>query len=101
MDEEEKKPEGEEETTADSTEGSKPETTPLIEQANTASERLEAANEKKEELLAREEKLEADKRLGGRAEAGRKPEVKKKLDDKEYFEALEKGEVNLNEDDGR
>lgn len=45
----------------------------VVERANVAAQRLEDANRKKEELLAREEQLYAKKLLGGRAEAGTTP----------------------------
>ena len=69
----EKKPE---KPTGDSEEGDKPKASTLVDDANTAAERLEKANERKAELLRQEEELMAKKALGGRAEAGQAPVVK-------------------------
>ena len=44
----------------------------MVEKANEAAERLEKANTEKERLLLREEKLQAEKALGGTADAGTK-----------------------------
>lgn len=62
----------------------------LIEQAKKAAERLEAANKKMEELVKRQEDLEARRILGGSSNAGgNKPEPTKeekfKAGMKEYF----------------
>lgn len=53
--------------------GDKPQKFTAIDDANTAAKRMEDANKVKAELLAREERLEAGKRLGGRSEAGQEP----------------------------
>jgi hypothetical protein len=68
--EEQKAPEG------NSDEGSKYETTPVIERAREEREKLEAANEKREALLDREEQIMAKRALGGTTEAGQAPEKK-------------------------
>jgi len=70
---EEKKPEG---TTGTEDEGSQPKAVTLIDQANSASERLEKANERKAELLRQEEELMAKRALGGNSEAGQSVEKK-------------------------
>lgn len=69
----------------------------LIEQAEKAAQRLEHANKVMEELVKRQEAIEARRLLGGQAEAGHKePELSKeekdKMDMKNYFKgtALEK-----------
>lgn len=85
---------------ADSGEGSKPTTTPLIDGANVAAQRLEEANKRMEENLARQEQLMASNALGGVTDAGQKPAEKKKLTDDEYGAALMKGDVNPLVDDG-
>ena len=77
-----------ENTEADTGEGDKPKATTLIGEANSAAERLEKANKEKSELLAREEDLEARKKLGGGSEAG-KPEEKKEETDKEYSDRID------------
>lgn len=102
MDEEKPKEEEErkEETASDTKEGDKPETTPLIRQANEAAERLEQANKEKEKLLAREEEIEAKRTLGGKSEAGVQQEKPKPLSDVEYSKALQRGEVDPLAEDG-
>ena len=96
MDEEEKKPT----TPEDAGKGSEPKAATLVDEANSAAERLEKANERKAELLRQEEELAAKKALGGRSEAGAQAVKPKKLSDTEYAEALERGEVNPLEEDG-
>jgi len=63
-------------TPADDGEGIQQTTTPLIDIANAAAERMEKANEETARLLKIQEELLIRKELGGRAEAGQ--EVKKK-----------------------
>jgi len=53
--------------------GDQPQKFTAIDDANLAAKRLEEANKVKAELLAREERLEAGRRLGGRSEAGQEP----------------------------
>ncbi len=84
---EEKKPE---ESTGDTKEGDKPKTTPLIDIANAAAERMEKANEKTERLLDRQEEMDARRALGGRAEAGQAPAVEKDETPEEYKERIDK-----------
>ena len=50
--------------------GNEPQKTALVDGAHTAAERIEAANKKLEELLNRQEDLDAKRRLGGTTEAG-------------------------------
>lgn len=62
----------------------------MIEQATKAAERLEHANKMMEELVKRQEQIEARRLLGGTSEAGSKvPELSKedkdKMDMKLYF----------------
>lgn len=87
MDEEqEKTTEGEktEVKPANTGEGNKPQTTPLIDIANAAAERMEKANEETARLVARQEELEQRRALGGRSEAGNAP--KQKTDDEKWAE---------------
>jgi len=71
--------------------------TSLIDDANTAAERLEKANVKQEELLAKQEQLMAKEALGGRAEAGAQSEKKKPLSDLEYAKEFRKGNIDMEE----
>ena len=76
------------------------ETTAYIESANVAAKRIEEANEQTAKLVAEMKALAVQKALSGKSEAGvETPEVKK-LSDKEYAEALERGEVNPMKEDG-
>ena len=58
---EKKEAEGKETPTADPSKRSKPASTPVIDAANAASERMEKANQERKELITREEALEANK----------------------------------------
>lgn len=70
----------------------------LIEQAEKAAQRLEHANKVMEELVKRQESIEARRLLGGQSEAGKtqekelSKEEKDKMDMKNYFKgtALER-----------
>ena len=95
MDDKEKEPEKptEEPAAVDTREGDKPETTPLIDDANLAAKRMEDANKEKRELLDREEMLMAKRALGGTTEAGGTT-VKKPETDEEYTERFLAGDVN-------
>jgi len=97
MDEEKTK---EELPTTNSKDGDKPKTINLYEQTNNATERLEIANAKTEELLNRQEELYQNQKLAGRAEAGEVAPAKKEMTDTEYAEALQRGEVNPLKEDG-
>lgn len=55
--------------------GSKSETTPLIDIANAAAERMEKANEETARLQAVQAERDQRRALGGRAEAGQTPKV--------------------------
>jgi len=73
----------------------------MIEKAEKAAQRLEHANVVMEELVKRQESIEARRLLGGQSEAGhREPEVSKedkdKMDMKNYFKGTPIGDA-LNE----
>jgi hypothetical protein len=71
----------------------------MVDEAKKAAKELRKANQEKKELLDREEKLQAEKELGGKS--GMSAPVKpKKLTDEEYSEAVDRGEVNPLEEDG-
>ena len=71
-----------------------------IERAHVAAKAMKKENDRRETIVAREEKLEISRTLGGRADAG-KPEVKKeKLTDEEYADAYTKSEVDPFKEDG-
>lgn len=71
-----------------------------LDRADQIAQMQDRANKKKEELLIREEQLEARKRVGGTLDAGQPTPPPKKLSDAEYAEALERGEVNPMKEDG-
>jgi hypothetical protein len=78
--------------------GDKPKTPDLIDQANFAAERMEAANKKREEILKREEDLEARRRLGGQTEGAAQEETKPKDEDPvEYANKVLRGEIKPTE----
>jgi len=83
-----------EQVSDDSGEGDKPSTTPVIDEANAAAERMEKATVAQKAENDRAEALEARKIAGGRTSAGHIPPKPKKLSDSEYYEAVEKGEKN-------
>lgn len=80
-----------EDATPDDEKGGKYETTPLIERAREEREKLEEANQKKEELLNREEQIMAKRALGGDSEAGQTAE-KKEETPAEYTQRIQGGE---------
>ncbi len=71
----------------------KPQSTPLIDIANAAAERMEKANIETARL--QEMQAERDRRiaLGGKAEAGQAP-VKKEYTPEEYATKVQSGELN-------
>lgn len=84
----------EEQGAEDSGEGSEPKAATLYERTNEATERLEKANAKTEELLNRQEELYEKQKLGGRAEAGAEAEKPKEDTPKEYAEKVMSGALN-------
>ena len=87
-------------TVEDTDEGDKHTSTPVIDAANKAAERLEKANEEQKEILKKQEMLMAKNALGGKSEAGDTPQKKKELTPEEYSDAVLRGEVNPLKDDG-
>ncbi len=83
--------------TTDTGEGDKPKTTPLIDIANQAAERMENAN--KETARLQEVQAERDQRvaLGGSTEAGQTVE-KKEDTPEEYTEKVMSGSLNKEDD---
>ena len=70
----------------------------LIKQAEAAAARIEAANKRAEELVARNEAAVANRILGGRSEAGQAtPEIseeeKKKQGTREFFKGTAVGKI--------
>jgi hypothetical protein len=63
----------------------------LIEDANDAAERMEAANARMEDLIKRQEFLATQDKLGGRSEAGIQAPKKEKISDKEYAKQIIEG----------
>ena len=57
-------------------------------------ERQKRENDRREELLSREENLAARRAFGGETEAGSTAEKPKQLTDEEYNEKFKNGEVN-------
>ncbi len=84
----------------DTEEGDKPKTPKVIVDANTAAERMEKANEKREELLAREEALAAERQIGGTAEGGMQPVKEEPISNVEYSKKVDRGEANPLKEDG-
>ena len=84
----------EEATASDNNEGNQSKEVGLVDKANIAAERLEAANKKQEEILQRQEEFAAKQLLSGRTDAGDRPVKKEPLSDKEYSDKVMKGEVN-------
>ncbi len=99
MNEEETTQEESEATVENKDDGNIVKTTPLIDIANAAAERMEKANEETARLQNAQGERDARIALGGRSEAGQ--EIKEKEEtDEEYAARFEKGEVNPLKDDG-
>ena len=71
----------------------------MIKEAKDAAAELRKANEEKKALLDREEKLMAEKALGGKGEMS-SPEKPKEETPEEYAERVEKGEADPFKEDG-
>ena len=95
---EKKTEEGEKEgTDADTKDGDKYETTPVIERAREEREKLEVALKAQKEENDRTERIMAKQALGGKSEAGQEPEKKPEETDEEFAKRLEKGEVEIDD----
>ena len=81
---------------ADAPTGDKQQTTNYVDRAINTVERLEAANKKTEELIQRQEKIAAQNILGGRSE-GAAQEENKELTNKDYKDAILRGEIPTKE----
>ena len=82
-----------EDTTKPEDKGDKPKAVNLVDGANLAAERMEAANAKAEELVTRQEEAAAKMILGGQAEAGQQP-AKKEIDAEQYAKDVLAGKIN-------
>ena len=91
MDDEET--EEEQKPAEDTGEGDKPATTPLIDIANQAAERMENANKETARLQAVQAERDQRIALGGRAEAGQETQPKEETDE-EYTKKVMAGELN-------
>jgi len=87
-------------TTETEDEGSKYETTPVIERARQENERMEAVVKELRAENDRRERIMAKRELGGMSEAGQSNQKKEETDE-EYAERFSKGEVNPLEADGK
>lgn len=67
--------------------------TPTLDEAREIAKELKEQNDRKEELLAREEELAAKQAVGGTAEAGMQPPEKKEETAQEYKNRIMRGEV--------
>jgi len=98
MDEEEKQKE--QDNSKDNTDkGIQSETTPLIERTEQTVEKLRIENDRKEQLLNRQEELISKQMLGGRSEGGMTVE-EEKVTDEQYSDQVIMGEANPLADDG-
>ena len=91
MDEEETQEQG---TPEDTGEGVQSETVSELDRADQIAERQKRENDRREELLSREENLAARRVVGGETEAGSIAEKPKALTDEEYTEKFNNGEAN-------
>lgn len=74
----------------DTGKGVQPETISELDRADQIAERQKRENDRREEILTREENLAARKAVGGVTEAGQSAPVKKEETDKEYRVRVEK-----------
>ena len=82
---------GKEVTTPVEDVGSESKTVSKLDRADQIAERQKRENDRREELLTREENLEARKTVGGRAEAGGVKEKPKELSPEEYVDKVMAG----------
>jgi hypothetical protein len=64
-----------------------------IDKAEKVAARLEEANKRHEELIKRQEALEARRVLGGKSEGGTAPAPKKDIPNRDYADAALKGRI--------
>ena len=69
-----------------------------LDRADQIAERLKRENDRREELIKRDEALEARRAVGGRTQAGVPPPKEKEVDDKEYAQKALAGELNKEDD---
>ena len=81
-------------TSEDTGKGVQSETVSELNRADQIAERQKRENDRREELLSREEALQARKVVGGESEAGSVAEKPKALTDEEYTEKFNNGEAN-------
>ena len=74
--------------------GIQSETTSELDRADSIVERQKRENDRREELLSREENLAARRAVGGETEAGSIAEKPKELTDEEYTQKFQDGEAN-------
>jgi len=85
----EKKPVEEEQTNEDSDDGVQPKEPSIVEQADSAAERLKTENDRKEKLLEREENIAARKALGGDRAGPQGDEKPKEESPEEYSKRIQ------------
>ena len=84
----------EEATVEDNDDGLQQKTTSELDRADQIAERLKRENDRKEELLIREENLAARRAVGGLSEAGQVQEKPKEETPAEYMKKVMSGEFN-------
>lgn len=95
---------GEEGTNSDTAKSSNTQTPPLfsenpsstpslLEQAKALKDEIKAENDRREELLAREENLKAKELIAGKTDAGMQPEVPKEETPADYVKKVLSGKV--------
>ena len=112
MDDKEKEEEAKKETTEEdktekavsgddnSKDGEASKTISELDRADQIAERQKRENDRREELLTREENLAARKAVGGVTEAGQEAPKPEPETDEQYVEKMKQGEVNPFKDDG-
>ena len=101
MDDKEKTTQDKPETTEENKDdGIQSKTISELDRADQIAERQKRENDRREELLSREEALAARRAVGGTAEAGQEPVKPKEETDEEYTKRFQEGEVNPFKDDG-
>ena len=92
---EQAKEETKEQSTSDNTgEGVQPKAVTDLDRADSIAERQKRENDRRENLLQREEALEARRKVGGVTNAGEQAPKPKEETDEDYHEKFMKGEAN-------